>query len=156
MSYTLSHKFDRFYISVLSFKLGLSFCFSSSLIPLFLPCCINLSLLMSPSWLSFLLMLSFSLRKFCFSLITSVNSSWLISESISALDIIFSIVFNLLKAKKEFFYIYFYLFFKFILLYTFYLVCIFIIYIHSYLMSSFWFIPIKIYCVSPSLRVFGK
>lgn len=90
------------------------------------------------------------------SLITSVNSSWLISESISALDIIFSIVFNLLKAKKEFFYIYFYLFFKFILLYTFYLVCIFIIYIHSYLMSSFWFIPIKIYCVSPSLRVFGK
>ena len=55
---------------------------------------------MSPSWSSFVLFL-FSLKYLYTLLITKVNSLWLISESISSADIIFSMLFNLLLDTQE-------------------------------------------------------
>ena len=67
--------FNRFYTSVWGFRLCLLFCLNICSISILLLCSINLSLSTSPSWLTFVLMLSFSLRWFCFSLLTSLNFS---------------------------------------------------------------------------------
>lgn len=56
---TLPYNFNWFYTLFVSFKLGLSFCLSISLIPIILPCPIDFSLLMSPIWQSFVLMVFF-------------------------------------------------------------------------------------------------
>ena len=61
---TLSYNFVRFYILLLSFRLFLSFCWGISLIPILLPCSINLRLSMYPSWLSFALLSVFKIILF--------------------------------------------------------------------------------------------
>ena len=47
------YNFNRFCTLLLGFRLYLSFCLSISSIPIFLPCCINLSVSISPSSLYF-------------------------------------------------------------------------------------------------------
>ena len=91
---TSSYNFNTFYTLLLIFRHCFAFC------PTILPCSINLSLSISSTWSLSSLMLSFSLKKLFYSLTIKVNSSWLISSSISVLDIIFSMLFNLLQANK--------------------------------------------------------
>ena len=62
-----------------------------SSIPILLPCFIKYHLV------DYLLFWCFLSR------ITSINSSWLVSKSVSLLDIIFSMLFNLLLASKAIF-----------------------------------------------------
>ena len=83
----------------LSYNFHFSLRFIISSISSLLPHSVNLSRSMSHNWLFFALMLSFSLKfvlKFlaylCSSLINDGNSSWLISESIRGLDMLFSLL----------------------------------------------------------------
>ena len=87
----------RSYTLVLSCRPSLSLCRT------LLPFPIDLSRSISLNWTSFALMLSFGLNQFCSSLIISLTSSWLMSESISALDIMCSILFNLFLVSKAIF-----------------------------------------------------
>ena len=105
---------SKYHIYDFKLLLKISFHLRASLIPTYLPSSIKLIFSASLLWLFIILMLSFSSLYFFSSSIIVVKSSCLVSLFIKALDILLSMLFNLLLASITillcFFFFYFLLF----------------------------------------------